>query len=224
VIAHRGASKAERENTLAAFRRARELGATWVELDVRLLADGHLAVHHDAVLADGRPLASLTAGALPDHVPLLEAALDACGGLGVNIEIKNQRGEPGYRDDRRASDVLVTAIERRGGADRVLVSSFDLASIDRVRALDPSIRTSWLVVAVDAAVLDRLVAHGHRVVHPFHATVTPQVMAACRERGVGVNVWTVDRPEDMRALVALGVDGICTNVPDVAAAVLAGNG
>ena len=61
VIAHRGASKVERENTLAAFRRAGEMGADAVELDVRRTADGAMAIHHDAHLGDGRLICDLAA-------------------------------------------------------------------------------------------------------------------------------------------------------------------
>src|SRR5687767_2173304 len=96
VIAHRGASAAYRENTVTAFAGARDMGADMVELDVRRTADGTLAVHHDAVLGDGRALVGLRRDELPDHVPTLEEALDACAPLAMNIEIKNYMGDPDY--------------------------------------------------------------------------------------------------------------------------------
>src|SRR3954469_9348848 len=89
IFAHRGASVAFVENTVDAFRGARALGATWVELDVRRTADGGLAVHHDAHLVDGRAIVDLPAEQLPSHVPSLAEALEACAPLGVNVEIKN---------------------------------------------------------------------------------------------------------------------------------------
>src|SRR5262245_27082175 len=89
VIAHRGASRAAPENTLEAFRLARSLGADAVELDVRRTRDGALAVHHDARLPDGQSVVDLSAAELPRSVPLLDAALDACAGMWVNVEIKN---------------------------------------------------------------------------------------------------------------------------------------
>src|SRR4051812_33810066 len=88
VIAHRGASKAERENTLGAFRRARAMGADAVELDVRRTVDGVLVVHHDPLPAELTP-----------HVPTLGDALDACTGMWVNVEIKNDPDEPDF-DER----------------------------------------------------------------------------------------------------------------------------
>jgi glycerophosphoryl diester phosphodiesterase len=78
IIAHRGASQAEPENTVAAFRAAARAGADGVELDVRRTADDHLVVHHDAVLADGRPLRTVGSAELAAQIPTLDAALDAC--------------------------------------------------------------------------------------------------------------------------------------------------
>src|SRR3954451_1790565 len=89
IIAHRGASAAFAENTVEAFRGAAALGANWVELDVRRTADGALAVHHDAHLPDGRAIVDMLAADLPEPVPSLSEALDACAPLGVNVEIKN---------------------------------------------------------------------------------------------------------------------------------------
>ena len=65
VIAHRGASNAFPENTVAAFRGAHEMGADMVELDVRRTADGRLAIHHDAHLPDGRAICDVASGDLP---------------------------------------------------------------------------------------------------------------------------------------------------------------
>ncbi len=98
IIAHRGASARELENTLEAFRLAKELGADWVEMDVRQTSDGVLVLHHDAHLANSRsqPIASIDSQDLPPHVPTLAQALEVCEGVGVVVEIKNDPREPGY--------------------------------------------------------------------------------------------------------------------------------
>src|SRR5512144_2235693 len=114
VIAHRGASRAAPENTVAAFRRAAELAAEMVELDVRRSADGRLVVHHDAHLADGRAVAATRADELPAAVPDLAAALDACVGMAVNIEIKNDPDEPGFEPDRALADHVAAMVIARG--------------------------------------------------------------------------------------------------------------
>ena len=93
VIAHRGASTLARENTLEAFALAGRLGADAVELDVRRAAGGELVVHHDAHLPDGRLIRATRHDELPSDLPDLSAALDACAGMWVNVEIKNDPGE-----------------------------------------------------------------------------------------------------------------------------------
>src|SRR2546425_413652 len=108
IIAHRGASAAYPENTVEAFRAAGELGATWVELDVRRTSDGRLAVHHDAHLPDGRAIVDVAADDLPPAVPSLAVALEACAPLGVNVEIKNSPNDVDF-DPSAALVVLVVA-------------------------------------------------------------------------------------------------------------------
>jgi glycerophosphoryl diester phosphodiesterase len=222
VIAHRGASRAEPENTLAAFRRAAAMGADMVELDVRRSRDGLLVVHHDPFLPDGRAIALTDAGDLPGSVPSLEAALEACAGMAVNIEIKNDPGPPGFEEARGLSDDVVALILGRGEADRVLVSSFDLPSLTRVRAITPDVATAHLVTTAGDDAVEVLVAGRHQALHPWWQTVTSDLVAQCHESGVAINVWTCDDPEAMVRLAGWGVDGICTNVPDIAVAALRG--
>jgi glycerophosphoryl diester phosphodiesterase len=230
IIAHRGASRAEPENTLAAFRRAATLGAGWVELDVRPSRDRQLVVHHDPRYGDGRVIAEIDAAARPDAVPLLDDALDACAGAGlrVNVEIKNEPGEPGYEPTGWLVAAVVDLISRRGEIDRVVVSCFDRATLDQVLAGEPALPTAWLTQNVPGpgaqrnAMLDSLAGAGHRGLHPWWGLADPELVAACHARQLFVNVWTCDDQTAMARLVVAGVDGICTNVPDVAAAVLAG--
>lgn len=218
VIAHRGASAAEPENTLAAFRAAVEMGADGVELDVRRTADGAGAVHHDAHLSDGRAVVALDSAELPEQVPLLDAALAACGPLEVNVEIKNWPADPDFDEERCVAPLVVDAVRDAGLVDRVVVSSFDIGSIDRVRDLEPSLRTAWLVIdrGDPLALVARAAERGHGGIHPIWRMVDEAVIGAAHDAGLFVNVWTVDDPEEIRRLAALGVDGVVTNVPDVA--------
>lgn len=220
VIAHRGASKAERENTVAAFRRAAAMGADAVELDVRRAGDGALVVHHDARLPDGRPLSDVPSAELPSHVPTLDAALDACAGMWVNVEIKHDPGEPGFDPGGSIADDTVAVLQSRGEPERWLISSFRLETVDRCRHLAPAIRTAWLVLDVPAGAIERCVDHGHVALHPLWLTLTAEHVERCHAAGLAVNTWTCDEPEVLRRLAGWGVDGICTNVPDIALGVL----
>jgi glycerophosphoryl diester phosphodiesterase len=230
IYGHRGASADAPENTLAAFALAREQGADGVELDVRRSADGSLVVHHDVALPDGRVIFETPRAELPGSVPVLAEALDVCAGLVVNIEIKNSPFEPDHDPERTVADEVVALLRDRArgpSGDRTIVSSFDLGTVDRVKALDGGLATAFLTF-LDPAGLDsvRLAAdRGHDAIHPHQGTVDAALVAAAHELGVQVNVWTVDDPDRLRALAGLGVDGIVTNVPALAReAIRAGRG
>jgi len=215
VIAHRGASRHTPENTVAAFELARTLHADAVELDVRLTHDRLLAVHHDARLADGRAIADVRAGDLPAHVPLLERALQACNGMWVNVEIKFDESDTAHDPNRSIADIAWQCVERAGWAGGVLFSAFDRSVLERLRKVAPDSATGWLLVGATSEHAQQAAAAGHCALHPHHSSIDAALVAACHERGLRINAWTVDEPAEMQRLIALGVDGICTNVPDV---------
>ena len=217
VIAHRGAREVAQENTLPAFRMARELGADWVELDVRRTADGVVVVHHDAHLGDGRMVSQLNSGELPAFVPSLAEALEECHGMGVNIEIKNLPSDPDYDADHLVSDAVAGLVHAYLGPERALVSSFNMDTLDRLRAVDPTIPLAYLyAIGEPASAIARACAHEMAAIHPYDPLVTATLVERAQDEGLRVNVWTVNDPERMEALVGHGVDGICTDVPDVA--------
>jgi glycerophosphoryl diester phosphodiesterase len=218
VIGHRGAPTQAPENTLASFRRAVELGADMFELDVRRSADGVLVVHHDPHLADGRLITATTAADLA--LPTLAEALAAGAGVLVDIEVKNDPDEPGFEADRALAADVVAVVRAEGDADRVVVSSFDSASVDRVRALGDDIATAWLVEEIPDAVVEVLVNDGHQALHPSWELVTPALIDTCHAAGLAVSCWTCDDPEAMARLARWGIDGICTNLPGLAVEVL----
>ena len=223
VIAHRGANRHAPENTLEAFRIAVALGADGIELDVRATADGALVIHHDAHLPDGRAIADTARAELPATVPELGEALDACSPILVNIEIKNSEGEPGFDESRQIADHVIEELrDRAEPPDRWLISSFDRATVDRVRALDGP-RTALLTEAPAVDALEHLLADGppaHPVWHPWFGDLDDETLARAHAAGVEVNVWTVDGPEPIGAMIDLGVDGICTDEPDLALSLL----
>jgi glycerophosphoryl diester phosphodiesterase len=231
VLGHRGSPRIARENTLAAFAAARDQGADGVELDVHRSADGVLVVHHDAdadgvgVLAEV-PFDRIRAAA--PWLPTLAEVLDECEGILVNVEIKNSPRDADFDPTETVTEAVVALLGARGGRDRILVSSFHLPSIDRVRSRAPEWETAYLTV-VDPTPEDALalaVAGGHRAIHPFFGVLADEraatVCEAAHAQGIAVNVWTVNEPEDMLRLAAAGVDAIVTDVPDVAREVFGG--
>jgi glycerophosphoryl diester phosphodiesterase len=229
VLAHRGARRVAPENTLEAFRIALEQQADGVELDVHRTSDDELVVHHDADAAGLGVLADASCEAIraarPD-IPTLAEVLDACVGSIVNIEIKNLPGDADYDDTDRAADLVVELLSARSRQDDVIVSSFNLATVNRVRRLDEHTPTAFLVMfGIDPFDALRLCAdHGHAALHPFAAMLAgddgPPILRSADELGLAVNVWTVNEETEMRRLAAAGVDGIITDVPDVARRVI----
>lgn len=219
VMAHRGASRAEPENTLAAFRRAGEMGSDAVELDVRRTSDGVLVIHHNPHLPDGRLVAAIAYADLPESVPTLGDALDACAGMWVNVEIKNDPEEPDFDPSDMIADETLAHLLARNDDERWLISCFRIETVDRCRAIAPQIKTAWLCVEAPQGIADTLVKKGHHALHPWVKILTRETVDACHAAGVQVNTWTCDDPVRMAELIEWGIDGICTNLPDVARAV-----
>ncbi len=221
VLAHRGASAYRPENTLEAYALAVEMGADGIEFDVRRSADGGLVIHHDAELPDGRAVSATPAAELPQWVPTLESALDACRGVLAQIEIKP--GDSPALSAELAGGVVAVLSQRRdaGLRDEVLISSFALGIVDRVREIEPSLSTAWLVYEGDTGrLVDTCARHGHGAIHPHWSQVEAVFMDRARAAGLEVNVWTVDEAAEIRRLAALGVDAIVTNRPDTTRRVL----
>lgn len=219
IWAHQGASRTKSPNTLDAFREAKAQGADGVELDVRRSRDGAMVIHHDAVLPDGRPIFETDVADLPPHVPLLDAALDACDGMVVNIEIKNVPVDIDFDPDERMATAVANLVGELRKHDSVLVSCFSLDTIDRVRSLDPAIPTGYLASARwdQLEAMQRAIDHGHGAFHPMDPMVNADLVRRAHDAGLRVNTWTVDDPDRMRWLAdECGVDVIMTNVPDVA--------
>jgi len=232
ILAHRGARQVQPENTLAAFETAVAMGADGVELDVHRSADGELVVDHDGRHGE---LGALTDQAFDriraaaPSIPTLRETLRALEGAVVNVEIKNLPGDPGWDPTNEVADHVVAYLDAAIDADarsRLIISSFNLETIDRVHALAPDLATGFLTLATfdpfDALVL----AHqrGHVALHPHGPALADEratrVCADAHARGMTVNVWTINEPDEMQRLAHAGVDAIVTDVPDVAVSAL----
>jgi glycerophosphoryl diester phosphodiesterase len=131
----------------------------------------------------------------------------------VNVEIKADGPAGGVA---LVAPVL-DAVRAWGG--EVLVSSFDPATVDEVRRLDPSVPTGQLTFLLDrppADVIAWVAARGHAAWHPYHATLDADAVAAAHAAGLAVNTWTVDDPDRIALLVSWGVDAVVTNDVPVA--------
>jgi glycerophosphoryl diester phosphodiesterase len=213
VFAHRGCTDGFVENTLEAFAEAKRLGADGVELDVRLTADGALAIHHDPLVEGLGPVAELRVPQLPVHVPLLADALAVCDGMVVNVEIKNDPRDPGHDPGETVAALTAAAIADAGWSNRVIVSSFQVSTLRAVQVADGvlALGVLWPVLAEPGAGLELAIEEGWSAVHPFVTAVSPDLVERAQGAGLSVNVWTVNARHDLAAFVELGVDAVITD-------------
>jgi glycerophosphoryl diester phosphodiesterase len=223
VFAHRGCTEGFVENTVAAFAEARRLGCDGVELDVRLTADGALAIHHDAEIPGVGVICDLKVADLPAHVPLLADVLGVCDGMVVNVEIKNAPQDPGWDQGEAVASLVAECLDTTGWTERVIVSSFEPATLRAVQAADGRLALGALWgwgVEVGAA-LEQAVNSGFRAVHPFLTSVDGDLVERAHAAGLAVNVWTVNSLDDLQAMVVLDVDAVITDRVREALAVVA---
>ena len=209
-------------NTLGAFARSRAAGADGVELDVRRAGDGALVVHHDPIIEGVGAIVELSRDLLPPGVALLEDALRECSGMTVNVEIKNLPIDPDYDPTEEIVGLVLAAVYAAGAGERVIVSSFSLASIDAARAVAPATRTALLTLPSwdQARAITATAAHGHHALHPHRRSLDVDLVDRARAAGLSVHPWGVDDPASALSAEALGVEAIITDDPVAVLAVL----
>lgn len=219
VIAHRGGTGPHRENTVAAFRHARASGADGVELDVRRAADGTLSIVHDASLPSLGDVHALRRDELPDWLPTLADALAACAGLVVNVEIKNNPGDPGHDPAEAVVAAVVAEASASGAPAGLLISSFSpstvRAALEATATARAQIPAALLIhPAFDpAAAVDAAARLGGHAVNPHHSQITPVLVDHAHDLGLAVHTWTVNDPIDVASVEHAGVDAIITDDP-----------
>jgi glycerophosphoryl diester phosphodiesterase len=227
VIAHRGASGHAPENTLAAFRKAIALGATFIETDLQLSRDARfLAIHDDTVdrTTNGRgavrdltlaDLRRLDAGSwfgseyAGERMPTLEEILDFAKKNDVvfYLEIK-----PG--GSWGGEHALIGALRESGEIARTVILSFDSAILATIRQIEPTVMTGLLFEGQIEAPLERALEIGARQLVVRGDLVTPGMIGDAHKKDVQVVCWTVNHPAHMRLLMAAGVDGMISDYPD----------
>jgi glycerophosphoryl diester phosphodiesterase len=225
VIAHRGASAAAPENSLAAFRLAVEQRADFVELDVQESADGEVVVAHDTDLmklagfagkiweTDAATLRSIDIGSGKDprfsaeRVPTLAEALAVCKGRSrVVVELKS------YGHNQRLEERVAGIVEAAGMQDECIFMSLDHEMVRKMKRLRPSWRSGILV----ATARGDLTSLGADFLAVEARMATPRFVRRAHRAGQDVYVWTVNDPAWMLAAMSRGVDGLITDRPDLA--------
>lgn len=231
VIAHRGFAPGGEGNTLESFERALAAGADLLETDVRASLDGVAVLVHDEEVADERGVRhridaarweELARVVLPSGerlLPLAEA-LRRLPGARFNIDVKA----------RAAVVPTAEAVRAAGARDRVLITSFSESRRRAAVRLLPGVATSASAPRFAAALLGahlgvpslvRAALHGIDALQvPERAAglevAVPRILSRLRVTGAEIHLWTINDPERMRALLALGVDGLVTDRTDLA--------
>jgi glycerophosphoryl diester phosphodiesterase len=223
VIAHRGAAAYASENTLDSFREARRRGATWVETDIMLTADGVPIVMHDESLKRttgiDRLVAETRRAELPAEVPTFEEAI-ACWselGLGCNVEIKPTEGR-----EAETARAVVETLRRCWPAHlpRPFLSSFKDASLAAAHAAAPEFARVLLIKQLADDWRARAEAVAAAGINTDGKLLTAVRAVEIRKAGYALGVYTINDGDVAKALVGMGVDCVITDAPDVILAAL----
>ncbi len=235
VIAHRGLSGLCPENTIAAFRRALDIGVDMIELDVLLSADDQLVVFHDETLdrtTDGSgpvrelnhaQLIRLDAGGwfggefvgerIPTLLEVLELVGDRCL---LNVEIKDEAVTD--QVEGGITHRVIRLLRDNGFGDRVLLSSFDPRALLHARELDPEIPRGSLAdprIHSIRSPIEILEDTGAASLNLSRDQVNETIVAKCHQMRRAVLVYTVNEVEEMQRMISMGVDGLFTDRADV---------
>ncbi|MFZ0640102.1 MAG: glycerophosphodiester phosphodiesterase family protein [Candidatus Acidiferrales bacterium] len=227
IIGHRGAPGYAPENTMASFRRAVELGATFIETDLRISHDARFVAMHDATLdrtSNGRGLVrdftlaqlrELDAGSwfgpefAGEKIPTLDEILAFAREADVvfYLEIKHEAGWGVHHG-------VAGALRAANEAARTVVISFDPSMLANLRRLDAGLLTGFLFETPLENVVEKAQQIGVRQIAPRADLVTRRLLSEAHEAGLQVATWTVNEPAQMDALISMGVNGIMTDYPD----------
>ena len=213
VIAHRGASGYEYENSRAAFRRAVILDADGVELDVHATRDGAIVVHHDAEIPGFGPIALISRTEARqvrirngEPLPLLSEILELVGDREVHVEVKSLP---------EAHDAELLAVLDRGPVPaRYSVHSFDHRIIRRLGTCRADVRRGILLSAYLDDPVAAMRAVGATTLWQEWQLVDRDLVSRVHEAGFSIITWTVNEIGDLERMARLGVDGVCGNYPD----------
>jgi len=224
IIGHRGGAAGFPENTLAAFKKAVELGADGVEFDVQLTKDGEVVVIHDELIdrtmsGSGlvkdhslSQLRQLSAGEFfsPDFkdqkIPTLAEVLEIVQDLEIiNIELKNYLPYP------ELEEKVLKLVDQFQIRDQVIISSFNHYSLQKVKKLQPEIKTGALLMAKIINSSDYAFKRGFDALHLHFLTADQEIVDKTHFMGMQLNVYTVNFSESVVELLDKGVDMIMTD-------------
>jgi glycerophosphoryl diester phosphodiesterase len=215
TFAHRGAphSRSE-ENTLAAFKRAIALGATGLETDIGLTADGVPVLVHPTFLRRGPRVSALRRSELPPHVATLDELYARCGNA---FHLSLDMAQPS------AAEAVVRTAEDHGALDRLWLTYWRLDTLAAWRERWPRLKLVYPTIPLSPGrprgVVERLTATGVDALNVFHPFCFPGTVRLAHERGLLIFAWGIKRRAAVSRVLERGVDGVfADNVEEMVAA------
>lgn len=231
IWAHRGASGYAPENTLAAFKKAIEMGADGIELDVQLTKDNKIVVIHDETInrtSNGCGwVKDLTFEELrkynynkthPEYeyadIPLLEEVYELIKSTNLTINVEIKTGIVFYQDIEKK---VLELTSRMGLEDRVIYSSFNHKTCVNIKNMKPDSKVGFLYADGTIGICEYAAKYKMDAIHPaLYNLQYPDLMPSAMANGLMVNSWTINEPEHIKMALALNINAIITNYPDVA--------
>lgn len=219
VIGHMGASKTEPENSLRSFKRAIELEADFIELDVQFSKDKEIVVIHDydikRITGQDGYIKEMTVQQLKQYdigegesIPTLKEVISLTKGkIGLQIELKEEG----------TGKVVIDMLREANLIDSTIISSFNHKEILRVQEIEPRVRLGALISERVSTPSDlnkatkRIIKKKLFAVHPHYKGVNRELVEYAHSNNLNVNVWTVDEKEDIQRMIDIGVDGIISD-------------
>ncbi len=238
IIAHRGAQKVAPQNTIPAFKIAREMGAHGFENDVHFTADGYIVVHHNYSIektSNGEGLIlEMTLEELRKYdfgsyfsdkfagtkIPTLEEFFEVSKGLEViNVEIKTPLDK-----NYKIAGAVIDMAKKYGVFDELIISSFDENVLLEAHSYDPVCKTGFLYDPKSTRFIDEVekdpIAYAKKLhaaaIHPVFLMIDEELIKNAHANGIQVNAWTVNIEDTIDMLIDMEIDGIITDVPDIA--------
>lgn len=239
VISHRGANRRAPQNTIPAFKKSIEIGVDGFETDVHMSSDGVPVICHNYTIDEtsngNGSISQMTLEQLRSYdfgsyygeefkgtqLPTLEEFLTLCEG--ADIEIMNIELKTPLDGEKDIVEKTISAVKEHNLFDKLLISSFSPELLVECKKVDPKCKTGYLYSPDRRIAYEKMIFGylkfakeiGADYLHPHYSMVTRHYVKKLHDNGIGVNPWTINKESIAKRMLACGVDGIITDIPDM---------
>lgn len=222
--AHRGASAYAPENTIASFKKAIQLGANGIELDLQQTKDGKIVIFHDEVIDEKsngtgkirdytyQELYKLDFGSWfnenfkGEHIVLFENFAKEFLGLDLTFAIDIKM--PGIEKE------VLNIINKYKTHNNIYITSFEYEILENVRNMDKNIKISWLIEKIDQDSVNKILRIYGNQICPQASLVTTKDIELAKSKKIGVRLWGIYDENIMKRVLNYDIEGMTVNYPD----------